>query len=80
MNEEKDIKKDELDPQELSKIQSPIKSGLKTKESIVANWLPRYTGREIADFSPPRRRIKGRTGRLVSCRSAAARPARAPSG
>src|SRR6201996_9027816 len=50
MNEEKDIKKDELDPKEISKIQTPIKSGLKTKASIVANWLPRYTGRSLDDF------------------------------
>jgi AMP nucleosidase len=50
MNEEKSIKKDELDPKEVSKIQTPVKSGLKTKEAIVANWLPRYTGRPLADF------------------------------
>lgn len=50
MNEEKDIKKDALDPKEVSKIQTPIKSGLKTKEAIVANWLPRYTGRPLIDF------------------------------
>jgi AMP nucleosidase len=50
MNEEKYIKKDELDPKEVSKIQTPVKSGLKTKEAIVANWLPRYTGRPLADF------------------------------
>jgi AMP nucleosidase len=50
MNEEKDIKKDELDPREVSKIQTPVKAGLKTKEAIVANWLPRYTGRPLADF------------------------------
>ena len=23
---------------------------MKTKEEIVNNWLPRYTGRELADF------------------------------
>jgi len=50
MNEEKDIKKDQLDPKEVSKIQTPVTSGLKTKEAIVANWLPRYTGRPLADF------------------------------
>ena len=50
MNEEKDIKKDELDPKEISKIQTPVKSGLKTKEAIVMNWLPRYTGRPLGDF------------------------------
>src|ERR1700761_912400 len=51
MNEEKEIKKDGLDPKEVSKIQTPIKSGLKTKESIVVNWLPRYTGRPLNDFT-----------------------------
>jgi AMP nucleosidase len=50
MNEEKDIKRDELDPKEVSKIQTPIKTGLKTKEAIVMNWLPRYTGRPLNDF------------------------------
>jgi hypothetical protein len=31
-------------------VQSPVKSGLKTKEAIVANWLPRYTGRPLDAF------------------------------
>jgi AMP nucleosidase len=31
-------------------IQTPVRSGLKTKAGIVANWLPRYTGRPLADF------------------------------
>lgn len=53
MNEEKDVKKDpEIDsqPSTVKEVQSPIKSGLKTKEAIVANWLPRYTGRPLDDF------------------------------
>ncbi len=53
MNEEKDIKKDpEIVKQsnKVKEVQSPIKSGLKTKEAIVANWLPRYTGRPLDDF------------------------------
>jgi AMP nucleosidase len=29
---------------------SPVKSGLKTKEAIVVNWLPRYTGRPLDAF------------------------------
>ncbi|MGH2622364.1 MAG: AMP nucleosidase [Sphingobacterium sp.] len=29
---------------------SAIKPGLKTKEDIVNNWLPRYTGRALKDF------------------------------
>lgn len=31
-------------------VESPIKSGLKTKEDIVENWLPRYTGRPLEEF------------------------------
>lgn len=31
-------------------IDSPIKPGLKTKEEIVNNWLPRYTGRPLEEF------------------------------
>jgi AMP nucleosidase len=53
MNEEIIIKKDaELVKQskKQKEVQSPIKGGLKTKEEIVANWLPRYTGRPLEDF------------------------------
>jgi AMP nucleosidase len=53
MNEEKDVKKDaEIVEQsnKIKEVQSPVKSGLKTKEAIVANWLPRYTGRPLDDF------------------------------
>jgi AMP nucleosidase len=53
MNEEISIKKDaELVKQskKQKEVQSPVKSGLKTKEEIVANWLPRYTGRPLEDF------------------------------
>jgi len=53
MNEEKSIKKDGLivdQSQKIKEVQSPIKSGLTTKEAIVANWLPRYTGRALEDF------------------------------
>jgi len=53
MNEEISIKKDaELVKQskKQKEVQSPIKRGLKTKEEIVANWLPRYTGRPLEDF------------------------------
>jgi len=31
-------------------IADPIKSGLKSKEDIVLNWLPRYTGRPLEEF------------------------------
>lgn len=53
MNEEKDVKKDpEIVKQsnKIKEVQGPVKSGLKTKEAIVANWLPRYTGRPLDDF------------------------------
>lgn len=53
MNEEKDVKKDALEnetPKKVKEVSSPVKAGLKTKESIVANWLPRYTGRPLTDF------------------------------
>jgi AMP nucleosidase len=53
MNEEKGIKKDDAivnKAKDVHEVQSPIKAGLKTKEAIVANWLPRYTGRNLEDF------------------------------
>jgi len=53
MNEEISIKKDEelvKQSKKQKEVQSPIKGGLKTKEEIVANWLPRYTGRPLEDF------------------------------
>ncbi|WP_050982188.1 AMP nucleosidase [Mucilaginibacter paludis] len=54
MNEEKDVKKDAAIVEQSNKIKevsSPVKSGLKTKDAIVANWLPRYTGRPLDDFT-----------------------------
>jgi AMP nucleosidase len=54
MNEEKDVKKDAAIVEQSNKIKevsTPVKSGLKTKEAIVANWLPRYTGRPLDDFT-----------------------------
>src|SRR5579862_9523554 len=54
MNEEKDVKKDAASVAQSAKtkeVQTPVRSGLKTKEAIVANWLPRYTGRPLDDFS-----------------------------
>ena len=53
MNEELDVKKDQEALTKVKKakeIHSAITPGLKTKESIVTNWLPRYTGRPLADF------------------------------
>src|ERR1700753_3993782 len=53
MNEQLDAKKDEM-PKELAtkikEVETPVRAGLKTKEAIVANWLPRYTGRALTDF------------------------------
>lgn len=54
MNEEKDVKKDSEiveKAQKVKEVESPVKKGLKTKEDIVNNWLPRYTGRPLQDFS-----------------------------
>ncbi len=52
MNEELDVKKDQqpVKKEKSKEIHSPITPGLKTKEAIVTNWLPRYTGRDLADF------------------------------
>jgi AMP nucleosidase len=50
MNEEKDIKKEYV-PTPSKEVKSPLKKGLKSKEDIVANWLPRYTGRPLEEFS-----------------------------
>ena len=52
MNEEKDIKKDALtSPAKIKEVESAVKPGLKNKEDIVSNWLPRYTGRPLNEFS-----------------------------
>lgn len=54
MNEEKDVKKNE-DIHNYSKrvkeVESPVKGGLKSKKEIVNNWLPRYTGRPLNQFT-----------------------------
>jgi len=53
MNEQLDIKKDDQPSKKGKKsaeVNTPVTPGLKTKESIVTNWLPRYTGRTLADF------------------------------
>ncbi|QPH39514.1 AMP nucleosidase [Pedobacter endophyticus] len=53
MNEEKDIKKNEAiveKPKKVKEVESPVKTGLKSKEEIVKNWLPRYTGRPLNQF------------------------------
>ncbi|MDF2430899.1 MAG: nucleosidase [Mucilaginibacter sp.] len=53
MNEHLEIKKEEQPVTKVKKVKevnSPVASGLKTKEAIVSNWLPRYTGRTLPDF------------------------------
>jgi len=50
MNEELDVKKDGAQPK-VREVQSPIRPGLKTKDAIVTNWLPRYTGRPLDQFA-----------------------------
>ncbi len=54
MNEEKDVKKDPEIVEKAKKVKevnSPVKKGLKSKQDIVDNWLPRYTGRALGDFT-----------------------------
>ncbi len=54
MNEEKDVKKDPetiKHAKAVKEIESPLKKGLKSKSDIVTNWLPRYTGRPLGDFT-----------------------------
>jgi AMP nucleosidase len=53
MNDEKDVKKEEKatgKAKKVKEVESPVKSGLKSKEDIVQNWLPRYTGRPLEEF------------------------------
>ncbi len=53
MNEEKDVKKDEnivAKSKKIKEVEGAVKSGLKSKEEIVNNWLPRYTGRALSEF------------------------------
>ncbi|MGY3052091.1 AMP nucleosidase [Pedobacter sp. UYEF25] len=54
MNEEKEVKKDMIPGMKQKKIKeivSAVKSGLVSKEEIVNNWLPRYTGRPLSEFT-----------------------------
>lgn len=54
MNEEKEVKQDpEIveSSKKVKEVESPVKKGLKTKEEIVKNWLPRYTGRPLDQFT-----------------------------
>ncbi len=54
MNEEKEVKQDPeivKGAKKIKEVESPVKRGLKTKEEIVKNWLPRYTGRSLDQFT-----------------------------
>jgi AMP nucleosidase len=54
MNEEKEVKQDpEIVKQskKVKEVNSAVKKGLKNKEEIVNNWLPRYTGRPLEEFT-----------------------------
>ncbi len=50
MNEELDVKKDAIPQKKVKEIQDPVIPGLKNKQAIVTNWLPRYTGRPLDAF------------------------------
>ncbi|TZF84027.1 AMP nucleosidase [Pedobacter sp. BS3] len=54
MNEHTEVKKDEAivaQAKQVKEVESPVKKGLKSKEDIVNNWLPRYTGRPLKEFT-----------------------------
>lgn len=54
MNEEKEVKQDPeivKTSKKVKEVNSAIKKGLKSKEEIVNNWLPRYTGRPLEEFT-----------------------------
>ncbi len=54
MNEKENLKKSGINVTRSWKSQEPeskSKIGLNSKEDIVSNWLPRYTGRPLADFT-----------------------------
>jgi len=40
-----------LSLEKTNEVETPLKSGLKSKSEIVDNWLPRYTGRPLIEFS-----------------------------
>ncbi len=53
MNEPLDIKKNQQlieKENKATEVKGSIIPGLKTKEAIVTNWLPRYTGRTLSEF------------------------------
>ncbi|HWZ36109.1 MAG TPA: AMP nucleosidase [Mucilaginibacter sp.] len=50
MNEELRVKREGENLPKVREVSSPVKPGLKTKDAIVTNWLPRYTGRPLEEF------------------------------
>lgn len=50
MSEEKEIKKGQTFAKSIEKINTEFKKGLNSKDDIVKNWLPRYTGRSLEEF------------------------------
>jgi AMP nucleosidase len=54
MNEEKEVKQDPeiiKKSKKIKEVETAVKKGLKNKEDIVNNWLPRYTGRPLDEFT-----------------------------
>ncbi|NEU08361.1 AMP nucleosidase [Flavihumibacter sp. R14] len=54
MNEEKEVKQDPeivRQAKKVKEVNSAVRKGLKNKEDIVNNWLPRYTGRPLDEFT-----------------------------
>lgn len=54
MNEEKEVKQDPeiiKKAKKVKEVDTAVKKGLKNKEDIVNNWLPRYTGRPLDEFT-----------------------------
>jgi AMP nucleosidase len=51
MTKGKDLSKVGAESSASKEVHSPIKEGLKSKQDIVNNWLPRYTGRALDAFA-----------------------------
>jgi len=52
MRKKQEIIKDApVSAKKINEVETPLKSGLKSKIEIVNNWLPRYTGRPLIEFS-----------------------------
>ncbi len=52
MNKKQETKVDVTESvKKTNEVETPVKTGLKNKSDIVDNWLPRYTGRPLTEFS-----------------------------